>query len=136
MCLLCMKMTFGQYLKWICIQNSLIISIIILKMYTNKFMSLLLFVYKQTPAIVTYYLLDKFVNWFVYHRHHFWIADGIIIIYVKMYLAFCFFQISWNKSNKRLLILSFPLVFYVTIRVKGSKLVSSCNLKTCYKKWS
>ena len=24
--------------------------------YTDKFMSLLLFVYKQTPAIVTYYL--------------------------------------------------------------------------------
>ena len=47
-------------------------------------------VYKQMPVIVTYYLLDKFVNLFVYHRRHFSMAYGIMIIYVKNVPGFLF----------------------------------------------
>ena len=82
------------------------------------------------------YLLNTFVTLFVYHQRHFWIAFWIMIIYVKMYLAFSFPQLSWYKSKKRLSIFSFPLMFYFNIRVKGSKLIPSCNLKTRYKKCS
>ena len=54
------------------------------------------------PVIVTYYFADKFVNLFVHHRRRFWVAYGIMIIYVKMYLACCSLQLSWNKYNKLL----------------------------------
>ena len=77
------------------------------------------------PAIVTYYLADKFVNLFVHHRHRFWVAYGNMIISVKMYLACCSLQVSWNKYN-----IFYPYMFYVYIRIKGP----NCNLKTCCKK--
>ena len=52
-------------------------------------------VYKQMPAIVTYYLADKFVNLSVHHRRRFWVAYGIMIIYVKYVPGFCFLQVSY-----------------------------------------
>ena len=82
MCVLCVNMTSVLYSK----------SEFVFKIVYN-FDNNMDDVYKQMPVIVTYYLLDKFVNLFVYHQRNFWIPYGIIIIYVKMYLAFCFLQV-------------------------------------------
>ena len=79
------------------------------------------------PVIVIYYLPDKFVNLFLHHRRRFWVANEIMIIYVKIYLACCSLQVSWNKYNKL-----YPYMSYVYIKIRRPH----CYLKTCCKKCS